>query len=271
MDSHENFMITGARAPVALHLARLFHQAGHKIILADSQRFPLARATRLKHAYVRLPPPRNNMAAYAQAVETAVSQYNCDLVIPTCEEMFLPCRRPRPARQIYPACSHRLSPRWPAPMTKASSPSSAIGLGADPPPSDVVTFAGRHCWRLETAASAVLKPVWSRFASRVLVQPTAAELNTVKPTAADPWVVQDYLPGEEICAYAVAFNGRLCAFAAYRPLYRAGRGAGIAFEPVTDAAALAFRHRLCHSHPMDRPALLRFPARRGGYPPRHRM
>ena len=71
----------------------------------------------------------------------------------------------------------------------------------------------------------------------MLIRPSAAQLATVVPTADDPFVVQDYLPGEEICAYGVAVNGVLCAFAAYRPTYRAGRGAGIAFEPVTDAAA----------------------------------
>ena len=50
------------------------------------------------------------------------------------------------------------------------------------------------------------------------------------PTEADPWVAQAYLPGEEISAYAVAVDGRLAAFQSYRPTYRVGHGAGVAFE-----------------------------------------
>jgi hypothetical protein len=52
-----------------------------------------------------------------------------------------------------------------------------------------------------------------------------------------PWVAQRFVEGEEISAYAVARDGQLKALALYRSLYRAGKGAGIFFERVEDAAA----------------------------------
>lgn len=41
-----SFLITGARAPVALELARNFYSHGHRVILADSLTYPLARNLR---------------------------------------------------------------------------------------------------------------------------------------------------------------------------------------------------------------------------------
>ena len=86
----------------------------------------------------------------------------------------------------------------------------------------------------------VFKPAWSRFGSRVLIRPSETEVQKLRPTDADPWVAQAYLPGEEISAYAVAVDGRLAAFQSYRPTYRVGHGAGVAFEPADVPAAQAF-------------------------------
>src|SRR5689334_17961307 len=84
----KSVLVTGARAPVALHWARLLTAEGHRVILADSHRFPMSHATRFKTAYVRLPEPRGNAAAYARAVERVVEEHRCDVVVPTCEEVF---------------------------------------------------------------------------------------------------------------------------------------------------------------------------------------
>ncbi|TIU53396.1 MAG: hypothetical protein E5W35_26660, partial [Mesorhizobium sp.] len=83
----------------------------------------------------------------------------------------------------------------------------------------------------------VFKPVWSRFASHVLLRPTPDFLDAIAPSPAMPWVAQRFVEGEEISAYAVAREGRLKALTLYRSPYRAGKGAGIFFEWVEDEAA----------------------------------
>ncbi|RUX92477.1 hypothetical protein EOA25_31470, partial [Mesorhizobium sp. M2A.F.Ca.ET.040.01.1.1] len=81
-------LITGARAPAALHLARLVHGAGRGVILADTPARPVAAASRACARYHRLPPPRFEPQAYANAVEALTRAENVQLVIPTCEEVF---------------------------------------------------------------------------------------------------------------------------------------------------------------------------------------
>lgn len=235
----KTILITGARAVSALHLARVFHRAGHRVVLADGFRYPVSLATRMKHGYARLPSPRANFPDYSAAVAALVAREAPDLIVPTCEEVFY-LAAVRDRRGIA-------MPLFAPPIdvlakvhNKADFAEIATGFGADPPLT--LRLASRDDLSKLPGAieNFVLKPAWSRFGSRVLIRPSAAEIEKLTPSEADPWVAQAYLPGEEICAYAVAVDGRVAAFQGYRPTYRVGHGAGVAFEAVDVAAARAF-------------------------------
>jgi hypothetical protein len=232
-------LVTGARAPVALHWARLLHAAGHRVVLADSQRFPMSRPTRFKSAYLRLPPPRGNVAAYARAIETAVRDLRCDLVVPTCEEIFFLAA----ARDLHGAGIPLHAPPFAA-LAKVHDKHSfsriAHGFGADPPATTLLLDRDDVRPLIRDSRNLVFKPVWSRFAERVLIRPTAEALEKLVPTASDPWIAQEYLLGEELCCWALARQGKVVALQSYRPLYRAGAGASLAFEPVENDAIRSF-------------------------------
>ena len=232
-------LITGARAPVALHWARLLHAAGHRVILADSQRFPMSRPTRFKSAYLRLPPPRGNVVAYARAVAAAVRDHHCDLVVPTCEEIFFLAA----ARDLHGAGIPLLAPPF-ATLAKVHDKHSfseiARGFGADPPATTLLLDRDDLLPLMGKSRDLVFKPVWSRFAERVLIRPPVEALARLVPTSTDPWIAQEYLPGEELCCWALARQGKVVALQAYRPLYRAGAGASLAFAPVDDEAIRSF-------------------------------
>ena len=189
-------IVTGARAPSALHLARLFHCAGHRVILADTFRYPISRATRMKDCYVRLPSPRQSFSDYAVAIADLVARESPDLIVPTCEEVFFlaAVRDRRGIDMPLFAPDFDLLAKV---HNKADFAEMAAGLGADPP----------RTWRLNCcedlsglstpAGALVFKPAWSRFGSRVLIRPSEADIQKLRPTEADPWVAQAYLPGEE--------------------------------------------------------------------------
>lgn len=214
---------------MALHWARLLHQAGHRVILADSLRLPIARATRFKARYVRLPAPRDDLRTYAKAIETLVREEKCDLVIPTCEEVFYLAA----ARDLLGANFVLFAP----PFTMLAQTHnkflfSKMAANFDMAPKETILLndIGDLATFKRLSVNYVFKPIWSRFGERVLVCPSSDELATVRPTPADQWVAQSYLPGEELCCWAMAYQGKLVALQAYRPLYRAGQGASLAFE-----------------------------------------
>ena len=232
-------LITGARAPAALHLARLLHGAGHRVITADSLRWPLAAASDASAAYVRLPPANGLCGIYGTAIRDALRAHNIDLVIPTCEEIFylaalwerenMPATLFAPRMQLLRSAHNKF-----AFVATAQSLDLAV-------PKTVLLQSNDDVSALKTPSQdLVFKPVWSRFATDVLVQPGNV---LITPTAANPWVAQEFIAGQEQCVYAVAVKGRLVMLSSYQPTYRAGKGAGIAFKPIVDAGIRAFVER----------------------------
>ena len=232
-------LITGARAPVALHLARLLHAAGLRVILADSPAHPITAASAACAAYRRLPPPRFAEHAYGAAVEALVRSEGIELVIPTCEEIFYLGRmwrdRALPARLFAPDMALLAQVH-----DKHAFIRLAESLGLAVP--ETTLLQSREDLRAirDQSRELVLKPVWSRFASHVLLRPSPETLDAINPSPAIPWVAQRFVSGDEISAYAVAVKGDLKALGLYRSLYRAGKGAGICFELVDDPAARRF-------------------------------
>jgi carbamoylphosphate synthase large subunit len=235
-------LVTGARAPVALHLARLLHGAGHRVLLADSQPRPLASYSALHDGFHPLPSPRSQPGAFAAEVRRLVRAEAVELVIPTCEEVFHLAK----VWQADPPEAPLFAPALPL-LAEAHDKHRFIrlceGLGLDVPetrlltsPSDLTAVAGQ-------AGELVFKPVWSRFASHVLIRPSGQKMERIVPTEAAPWVAQEALNGKEISAYAVAQDGKVLALSLYRALYRAGKGASVAFAPVQDAKAAEFVRR----------------------------
>ncbi|TJV73777.1 MAG: hypothetical protein E5X76_03105 [Mesorhizobium sp.] len=229
-------LITGARAPVALHLARLVHGAGRRVILADTPARPIAAASKACARYHRLPPPRFEPQAYADAVEALTRAENVELVIPTCEEVFhltlAWADRTMPAKLFAPDI--RLLAQV---HNKHSFIRLVEQLGLAVPETTLLNSRDGLESVRGHSRDLVFKPVWSRFASHVLLRPTPDFLDAIAPSPAMPWVAQRFVEGEEISAYAVAREGRLKGLALYRSPYRAGKGAGIFFERVEDEAA----------------------------------
>ncbi|RRI05956.1 hypothetical protein EH240_05340 [Mesorhizobium tamadayense] len=239
----QTVLITGARAPVALHLARLLSGAGRRVILADTPARPIAAASKACARYHRLPPPRFEPQAYAEAIEALIREEGIEFVIPTCEEVFYLAlawhRRIMPALLFAPGIDVLAQVH-----NKHAFIRLAERLGLAVPETTLLS----SCDDLEAVRSRsrdlVFKPVWSRFASHVLVRPTPDFLDAIAPSPAMPWVAQRFIGGDEISAYAVARQGRLKALALYYSLYRAGKGAGIFFEPVEDRAARELVERI---------------------------
>ena len=87
----------------------------------------------------------------------------------------------------------------------------------------------------------VFKPEYSRFGARVVIGPDPDDLTAIRPTPARAWIIQQRLYGEDASFYAVAREGKLTAFAAYRSSWRLKGGVAYAFAPVEPELAEDFR------------------------------
>ncbi len=206
-------LITGARAPVALDMARAFRAAGCAVALADSV-FPFAAAlARPRFPIHRLPPPRFAFDAFRARLVELMAEI--DLLVPTCEEVFwlaaAAARDGWTARLFAPSLKVLRSLH-----SKADFAALARAEGVDAPATVTLTAAtdlAGLAW-----ADLVAKPEFCRFGTRTLIAPQPASLRAIRPTEEHRWVAQERIEGEELCAFSIARGRRLIACAVYRPI-----------------------------------------------------
>ena len=83
-----NILITGARAPAALDLARRCRAAGHTVFMADSLRFGMAMFSRVVAGRKLLPSPVEKPDQFVDALRSMIDAHHIELIVPTCEEVF---------------------------------------------------------------------------------------------------------------------------------------------------------------------------------------
>lgn len=236
----ERVLITGARAPAALDLARSLRAAGLEVHVADCGPVWSARLSNAPAGVHHYASPVRDPAAFAADMRGLIDRLDPVLTIPACEEVFHLA-----ALAAAKGFSDRLLAPTPDILTTLHSKSRFAVLcpSLSLPCPDTVEVASREALVAFAGAAAdhVFKPVWSRFGSRTLIGPTPAALGAVAPSPDAPWVVQRRVRGEEVSFYAVCHAGRLTAFTAYRADWRLRGGVGYAIHPAPADEAAALR------------------------------
>lgn len=223
-------LITGGRAPAALDLARQLSALGHTIYAADSLASPLLRFSRCIEKFIRIPGPRDNPSAFAEALLAIVREQSIDLLIPTCEEIYYIAQ----IKNKLQGCTVLTDDfgKLIALHDKASFIRRVEEMGL-PAPHTVLLETEEDMHVLlerEGARKWVLKPVFSRFANHVRLYSPGEVRPRINVSRANPWIAQHFVVGREYCVYAIAHKGRLTAYGDYAADFTAGRGAAIYFK-----------------------------------------
>lgn len=96
----QRVLLTGARAPFTPGLARHLNDHEHRVVVADSLKFPITRFSRATAAFYRIPPPATQFEAFLQALIGIIRHERLEMLIPTCEEIFYIAR----GREALPPC-----------------------------------------------------------------------------------------------------------------------------------------------------------------------
>ncbi|AJQ97802.1 hypothetical protein [Gynuella sunshinyii] len=241
-------LITGARAPVALEIARNLHRHGHMVFTADSLRFPLAANSRAVSTYYKIPSPRDGIAAYTRALLEIIHREHIDYLIPTCEEIFyIAFIRERLSPYCHVCCGDfdllsRLHSKLEVLNLCRALP---VQIPATQVIDDVSTVTA------EALSGRVVKGEFCRFGTGVLLHPTHRQLCQLRQQLHGRLLLQQKLTGNEYCSYAIVVNGEVFAEAIYRPTHRLTSAAGIYFEPVVHPAISQFIAEFCRHYKFD--------------------
>ena len=235
-------LLTGARAPVTLDLARALKRAGHRVIGVESMSFPLSKNSRGFSEFYAISAPNTSLTAFRDDLLRIIQKEKVDLVIPTCEEAFhvakikgdLPCEVLVDSFDLLNRLHSKLDFNALCKQEGLPAPDSFRVTRFQ----DAEVLIQKLAWD-----DYVLKPEFSRFASktRILNQKDSIEfLRTSTIQNGTAWVIQKCLKGPEYCTYSLAKNGKLLAHVTYDHEFTAGRGAGICFRAVANPAIEAW-------------------------------
>lgn len=219
----QTILITGARAPIALEMARSFKQAGHRVLMADALHWTIARWSNSVDKYYVFPSPRFHAEGFIERIKFLIESESITHIIPTCEEAF-----------YFSMYQHHFNCKiWVADFDTMKVLHSKYDFTEKSKPFFSVpnTIKLNEFTDWQNSENYVFKPVFSRFATSVIINQRISE-NTIPQNEHQNWIAQTKIKGNEICIYSIWEEGIMKAFVAYHPLYRVGKGAGIFFEPI---------------------------------------
>ncbi|MGL4820463.1 MAG: hypothetical protein ACRC5C_10865, partial [Bacilli bacterium] len=232
-----NLLILGARAPVALHFARMFARAGDRVWTADSVPIDLGRWSRYVQAGNTLPAPNKQFEAWTDEIVRMVRRHRITVILPTCEEVFWLSRAKTKIEALTGATVFCESLDV---LTTFHRKDAFIAYCADKGLRVPLTVSEKP----KQGGDWVVKPIFSRFATEVkFITPSTFEHANFDPAR---YIWQERLVGPQRCSYSVVQNGHVVQHVEYRSDVTLEGSTTILFEQepthcVLDAVQQLFR------------------------------
>jgi len=243
----QRILLTGARAPAALHMARILHEQGHLVFAADSCHFPMLKFSKVIEQFFTIPSPVTHSNDFKNQLLSLVRQHKINWIIPTCEEVLHHSQHLDDLKRECQVLTDNLDllltfhNKWEFSKlindTDVQCPETHL----------IQTDEDLKHWRTHSR-DVVFKPVYSRFAAYTLIRPTPDQCAQIPVSEEAPWIAQTFIPGKEFSSYSIAYQGRISLHSSYYSLYRAGKGAGIYFQAHQSERIEAFVKRFAEKH-----------------------
>lgn len=227
-------LLTLGRLPKALDLARAFHAAGWRVVVAEPFRRHLAGASKAVARSHVVTAPAIDREAYLQDLLRVAMEEAADLVVPVSEEVLhvaaLHGRLPGRTRLLAMPPEVVL-----AAHDKGAFAARADGLGLAVPQTH--PLGSEEASLLATRQDVVVKPLHACSGTGVRRLRRGTALPTADPEA--PAIVQEMIAGPERSTCSLVHEGVVSGTVVYQGLMSSG-SVSIAFERVEDRLIEAF-------------------------------
>lgn len=226
-----NVLLSNGRFPVSLDLARQLYNARHRVFTVDPMEFHVCKFSLAVQTSWQTPAPSIDPEGYITAVKKAVKQWDVDIIIPLHEEILFLAESAEPeitSRLFSPTFMelYQLHNKW--------EYCEVLGrCGLDRPEAYFCTTPG-DVKRLDHTREWALKPVLGRSSSGVYHLEPGKETDylTFGLSPNNPYIAQEWLPGNRFCTYGVFRKGRVQAFCVYPVTETIDGSSSVFFEAV---------------------------------------
>jgi predicted ATP-grasp superfamily ATP-dependent carboligase len=236
------FLVTSSRMPFAIDTIRKLGTQGHTVFASDTFSSAPGSHSRYVAESIVTASPRYDTRRFVEDVVRALRDHDVDMLLPQFEEVFYLAKHRAElapwARAFMPSFESLALLH-----NKATLHGLAQSLNIRVPRSVTATSQARLAEAIAGFEGYFARPVYSRGGIQLFTNlgplAGATKLDECRPSAENPWVVQQFVEGEDVCTFSIAHHGRIAAHAAYvhpREIEHAG---GIVFESVEEPESLA--------------------------------
>ena len=240
-------LVTSARLPHALGVIRCLGESGHEVYATDTFRTsPGLHSEHVKKAILTASPTFDTRTFVGQVAD-AVKQHDIDLVLPAFEEVFYLSRHlgdlPHPERYFC-------SPLETLSRLHNKRTFTELAQQLDLPIGKTITVTSDAELRDATKQFKQYfgRAAFSRGGVSLLTNTGplagAVKIEECHPTPEQPWLVQEFVHGEDLCSYSVAHHGKLAAHCTYRHPLTIEHAGGIVFESIDAPEAVECSKRI---------------------------
>jgi hypothetical protein len=240
-------LVTTSRMPFALDEIRKFGRAGCRVYASDTFRNAPGSHSRQIEEWLVTPSPRYETRAFLRAIRDFVRRHEIDLIVPSFEEVFYLARDPEllesPVRLFAPGFETLAMLH-----DKARFLAFAASEGLRVPSGRTVTDQDELRSATGDLDRFFARPVFSRGGVELFTNtgPLAGVVSLVDchPSADSPWLVQEFVSGEDVCTFSIAHGGHVAAHSTYVHPKTIEHAGGIVFQSIHDPEALAIAQKI---------------------------
>ncbi|WP_421723362.1 ATP-grasp domain-containing protein [Bauldia sp.] len=240
MAEQTNTLLTAGRFPGAVGLTRALLHHGARVDVADSYKLAAslhARGIAKPHV---VPSPSKEPLAFTDAVARIVTERDIDVVIPTFEEGFYLSRyRDRIPVPVFAPDFDTIVELH----DKARFQIVCQDLGLPTPASVTVTTQDALRREVDRFERHLARPAFSRGGAFCYTNhgPRVGETQIEEcwPTDDNPWLVQEFIEGNDACTLSVVRDGKVVVHCVYEPVIAATGGFSVQFQSIADFGTLA--------------------------------
>ena len=228
-------LVTSARLPHALGVIRKLGEQGHEIYATDTfGTSPGLHSNRVEEAIITAS-PKFETRKFLEEIEHIVSTRGIELVVPCFEEVFYLAKH----RDALAASTRLFFAPFDV-LTRLHNKESFTALTEQLQLPIARTRISRSQEELAAATQGFeaffARAAFSRGGVELFTNTGplagAVKLEDRHPSAENPWLVQEFVRGKDVCSFSVAHEGRLVAHCAYVHPLTIEHAGGIVFESI---------------------------------------
>ncbi|GAB6556193.1 ATP-grasp domain-containing protein [Bacillus cereus] len=240
----KRILLTGARAPVSVDIARKCKLLGWEVYMADSISHAIGKYSNNVKKYYEVPSPRFETEGYISSLKNIIKENEIDLLIPTCEEVFYISKfKDELGTTVFVDSFDKLDRLHDKKKfseetnnTTLKTPETWLVKDQEELNKLFYGFEGEY----------IIKPSHSRFSMYIENWDSTKKIPKLPPERF-PYVVQRFIHGTQWCSFALARNGVVYSHVSYKTVYAAGKGATIHFKFEENIELRKFTEEMCKS------------------------